>query len=95
MAARHLNLLLDKVEVVEQPLCGMGNPSILTHGLRGVVVGPQNLLVLIQSRQQPTRPPMGDDLMIVCQSFGVVDQLFKSVKLGTQGSIISKRTPSR
>jgi hypothetical protein len=40
MAAGHLNLFLDEVKIVEQPLGGMGNVPRLINGLSRPIVGP-------------------------------------------------------
>ena len=78
MAARHLNLFFNQVEVVQQPLRRMGDAPGLPYGLGHAVVRPKDLLVLVQARQELIGAATGDDLMNLRQSCGMTNQLFNA-----------------
>src|SRR5690349_1853129 len=93
MAPRHLDLLFEQVEIVEEPLGGMSHASGLTCRLGGAVIGPQNLLVLIEARQQPVRAGTGHELVLLGQGFSVAHQLFHAKEFGAKRCFINQPPP--
>ena len=84
MPAGHLDLLLDQVEIVEQPFGRVGDAPGLVHRLGRAVVGPQYLFILTQPRQQSVRAPPRDDRVVFGQRFGMLDQLFDAEHFSPQ-----------
>src|SRR5690242_8051274 len=95
MAARHLDLLFKQVEVVEEPLGGMGYAPGLTCRLGRTVVGSQNLFVLIEPRQQSVRTWTRDEMVMLSQRSGVPHQLLHPKELGPQRRFICLRVGRR
>ena len=62
MPPGQLDLFLDQVEIIEQPFGRGGDAPGLVHRQGRAVEGPDNLLVFIQSGQQPVGPPARADL---------------------------------
>ena len=80
----HLDLLFDQVEIVEQPFGRVRDTPGLIYGLRRAVVGPEDLFILTQAREQSVGAPPGDDRMVFGQRFGVVNQLLNAEHLRAQ-----------
>ena len=64
MPAGHLDLLLDQVEIVEQPFGRVGDAPGLVHGLSRAVVGPEYLFIFTQPREQSVGAPLGNDRVV-------------------------------
>ncbi len=88
MPAGHLDLLLNQVEIIEQPLGGVGSAPRLVHRLRRAVVGSQYLFIFTQPCEQLVGTPLRNDRVVFGQGPGMVDQLFKAEYLRAQRRFI-------
>ena len=91
MPARHLDLLLDQVKIIEQPLRRRGDPPALVYRQGGMVEGLEDLLVMIQPRQEPVAAPPGRDLVLSSDRLRMPRQLFDAEQLRAQRRLT--RTP--
>ena len=85
MPAGHLDLLLDQVEIVEQPFRCVGDRSGFVYGLSRAVVGSQDLFIFTQSREQSVGAPLHYHRVVFGEGFRVLDQLVDAEHLRAQG----------
>ena len=84
MSSRQVNLLLDQVEVVQQPFRGRRDPPGGVHRHRGQIEAPQQDFVLAQLRQQPVRPQPRDRRLVGGQRQRMLRELFDTEQLRPQ-----------
>jgi hypothetical protein len=76
MPTRHVDLLFNQVEVVEQPFRGGRDLPRLINRHRGIVEGPQDFLVFIQPDEQSVRVTLDDGFVLQRERPRVVRELF-------------------
>ena len=85
VSTRLANLLLDQIEIVEQPGFGRYDPLARRRGCRDDIVGrKQNPCVVRQPRQQSVRARVRVDSIPTCQGDRVTLQLLNTEQLRTQ-----------
>jgi hypothetical protein len=86
MAARHLDLFLDEVKIIEQPLGGRSNAAVGLNRDGGAIEISKDGLVLSESRQEAVPAFVGDDRMGCGKRLGVPRQLVEAEQFTPQGS---------
>ncbi|MFO7551031.1 MAG: hypothetical protein R6W80_06470 [Haliea sp.] len=85
MSTRLANLLLDQIEIVEQPGFGRYDPLARRTGCRDDIIGrEQNARIVRQPRQQSVRAWMRVDSILARQADRVTLQLLNTEQLRTQ-----------
>jgi hypothetical protein len=95
MPPGHLNLLLDQIKVIQQPFGGRSDTPALAHGQCGAIESSDEVLVLVQPRQQTVGTLPGDYLVAGCEAFGMARQLFDTEQLGPQRRLACARAQTR
>jgi len=93
MPPGHVNLLLDQIEIVEEPLGRGGDlPRLrLIDGDGGPVEGAETLFVFVQPGEEPGGAAANDGLVPRRQGEGVSRQLFDAKQLGPQRGLAHAR----
>ena len=85
MSTRLPNLLLDQIEIVEQPGFGRYDPLARRSGCRDNIIGcKQNARIVRQPRQQSVGARMRVDSILSCQGDRVTLELLNTEQLRTQ-----------
>jgi hypothetical protein len=87
------DLIFDEIEVVQQPFCRRGDPSLARHGGGHQMVGlDQDLLVLVQPRNQLVSAALGRDLVSGRQLGGMPRQLIDAEELRPERLLVFRRS---
>ena len=84
MPASQLNLLFDQIKIIEQPFGRRRDPAAFIHLQRGAVKSAQDLLIVIQPREQSDGSAAGHDLMLRGDRPRVTRELFDAKQLRPQ-----------
>ncbi len=82
MPARQLDLLLDQVKIIEEPLRRGRHASGWINRERRAVEIPQHFLVAVQLREQLVGAASDHDLMLGREGRGMTRELFDAKQLG-------------
>ena len=90
MAPGGPDLLLDEIEVIEQPFARGRDPAIRRNRGRDQIVGPQqDGLAVRQPRQEPVWPSFRIDFMPAREGPGMLLQLIDAEQLGSERRLVA------
>ena len=78
MPPGHLDLLLDQIKIVEQPIGGVCHPAVRVNGQRFPVECLEDFGVMLEALQQAVCAVPGRDPMAGSQGFGMGNQLVEA-----------------